>query len=174
MNFLFVLLVLNNIFYNSNLFLYIYLFIYNCTLLSLLFVFMSSVITNFKTMHSLSGYSFDGFLLISISVSLFSLAGVPPFVGFFSKLFLLNMLSNSNLASLYFLLFIILFLALYFYIQNLRFLHSSNTGYLTVSYVFNERRSLFITYYLLTTIFFLSFGFLLIDDLILLFLWLLF
>lgn len=165
-------MVLNNLFYNSNLFLYIYMFIYNLTLISIFFVLMSSIISNVKTIYSFSNYSFDSFFLISLSISIFSLAGVPPFIGFFSKLFILNILSNSNLFILYFMLFIILLLGLYFYIQNLRFLHSTNQGYSSNSYLLNERKSVNVYYFLLLVIFFLSSGFFIIDDLILIFLWL--
>ena len=138
------------------------------------FVLMSSIMSNTKTMHSFSNYSFDGFFLISLSISIFSLAGVPPFMGFFSKMFLLNILSDSNMALLYFFLLVVLLLALYFYIQNIRFLHSTNVGYYTISYVYNERKTLGVNYYLLILIFSLSLGFLLIDDLLLIFTWLFF
>jgi hypothetical protein len=73
---------------------------------------------------------------------------------------------------LYFILFVILLLALYFYIQNLRFLHSTNQGYSSSSYLSNERKSINIYYYSLFIVFFLSLGFFLIDDIILIFIWL--
>ena len=149
------------------------MFIYNVTLISIFFVLMSSVISGFKTLYSFSNYSFDSFFLISMSISIFSLAGVPPFIGFFSKLFILNILSNSNFSILYFILFVILFLALYFYVQNLRFLHSTNQGYSSSNYLLNERKSVNVHYYLLLVLFFLSLGLFLIDDLILIFIWLL-
>ena len=145
------------------------MFIYNVTLISIFFVLMSSLISNFKTLYSFSNYSFDSFFLLSLSISIFSLAGVPPFIGFFSKLFILNILSNSNMFILYFTLFVILLLALYFYIQNLRFLHSTNQGYSSSSYLSNERKSINIYYYSLFIVFFLSLGFFLIDDIILIF-----
>jgi len=148
------------------------MFIYNVTLISIFFVLMSSLISNFKTLYSFSNYSFDSFFLLSLSISIFSLAGVPPFIGFFSKLFILNILSNSNMFILYFILFVILLLALYFYIQNLRFLHSTNQGYSSSSYLSNERKSISIYYYSLFIVFFLSLGFFLIDDIILIFIWL--
>ena len=150
------------------------MFIYNCTLVSIFFVLMSSLVSNFKTLYSFSNYSFDSFFLLSLSIFIFSLAGVPPFIGFYSKIFLLNILSNSNFTLLYFLLFIILFLGLYFYIQNLRFLHTTNPGYSSNIYISNERKSIGIHYYLLMTIIILSLGFFLIDDILLIFLWLLF
>ena len=145
------------------------MFIYNCTLVSIFFVLMSSTLSSFKTIYSFSNYSFDSFFLLSLSIFLFSLAGVPPFIGFFSKLFLLNMLSNSNFTLLYFLLFIILFLGLYFYIQNLRFLHSTNYGVSSSAYTLNERKSVLIHYYIMLTTIIISLGFLFIDDIILFF-----
>jgi hypothetical protein len=87
---------------------------------------------------------------------------------------LLNILANSSFTLLYCLLFIILFLGLYFYIQNLRFLHSTNYGSLSFSYILNERKSVWIYYYILFMSITISFGFIFIDDIILFFIWLLF
>ena len=165
-------MVLNNIFYNSNVFLYIYMFVYNTALTSLFFIILSSVLSNFKTLHSFSNFNFDSFYTLILSTCLFSLAGVPPFLGFFSKLFILNLVSNSNFMLFYYFLFFILFLSLYFYIQNLRFLHSTNFNHSTQTYVFNENKCLFIHYFLLSSFIFLSSGFFLIDDLLLIFMWL--
>lgn len=150
------------------------MFIYNSTLVSIFFILMSSTLSSFKTIYSFSNYSFDSFSLLTLSIFLFSLAGVPPFIGFFSKLFLLNMLSNSNFTLLYFLLFVILFLGLYFYIQNLRFLHSTSYGTSSSSYTLNERKSISIYYFVLLVSIIVSLGFLFIDDIILFFIWLIF
>ena len=68
------------------------MFIYNITLTSLLFILYSSFLNNFKTLQSFSNFSFDSFYLLVLSICIFSLAGVPPFIGFFSKLFILNLI----------------------------------------------------------------------------------
>jgi len=166
-------LVLNNLFYNSNVYLYLYMFIYNVTLSTLLFILFSAFINNFKTLHSFSNFSFDSFYLLVITFCIFSLAGVPPFVGFFSKLFILNIVSNTNFFLMYFSLFIVLFLGLYFYIQNIRFLHSTNSGYSSHTYISNEKKNVPVYYFSIFSIILLSLGFIFIDDLLLIFMWLL-
>jgi len=163
-----------NFFYDINVYLYLYMYIYNITLIALFFVFFSVINFNFKTLYVLSNFSFDYFNLFFISLALFSIAGVPPFIGFFSKLFILNLLINFNFWLLYFIFFLILMLGLYFYVQNIRFLHTTNTKIAVLSkpFFFNERVLTFYYYYL----FFLSLnivnGFIILDDLLLLFTWL--
>lgn len=164
-------MVLNNLFYNSNFVLYVYMFIYNVTLINIFFVLMSSLITNTKTLYSFSNYNFDSFFILSLSISIFSLAGVPPFTGFFSKIFILNVLSNSNFFLLSFIFFIVLLLSLYFYVQNIKFLHSTNQGYSSYSYILNERKSISIHYYSLLVVLFISLGVFVIDDLLFIFIW---
>jgi len=166
-------MVLNNFFFNSNLYIYLYMFIYNITLTSLLFILYSSFLNNFKTLQSFSNFSFDSFYLLVLSICIFSLAGVPPFIGFFSKLFILNLILNSNFFLLYWVLFIVLFLGLYFYIQNIRFLHSTNLGYTSHNYILNEKKSISTFYFSIFSVLFISSGFTFIDDLILIFMWLL-
>jgi NADH:ubiquinone oxidoreductase subunit 2 (subunit N) len=104
---------------------------------------------------------------------LFSMAGVPPFIGFFSKIFILNLLINSNLFLFYFLFFVLLFVGLYFYIQNMRFLHSSNLSYSNKPYVINERSSVTLFYFAVLVMYLLIFGISYIDDILLLFIWIL-
>ena len=82
------------------------MFIYNLSVIGLFWVFFSFVNSDIKTLYSFSLFSFDSFYLFFLTVLIFSLAGVPPFMGFFSKLFLLNILVNKNFYYLYFLQFI--------------------------------------------------------------------
>jgi hypothetical protein len=74
---------------------------------------------------------------------------------------------------LYWVLFIVLFLGLYFYIQNIRFLHSTNLGYTSHNYILNEKKSISTFYFSIFSVLFISSGFTFIDDLILIFMWLL-
>lgn len=97
------------------------------------------------------------------------MAGVPPFVGFFSKLFILNIILNTNLLTLYFFLFILLLVGLYFYMQNLRFLHTSNKNSNDKPYLINERVPLSYYYFSITFMFFVIFGVVYIDDFLLFF-----
>lgn len=95
------------------------------------------------------------------------MAGVPPFTGFFAKLFILLLLSNSSLFLLYSLFVILLLTGLYFYVQNLRFLHSSKSSNTNLpnllSYQLSDTN--FFNYLVLIH-FFIIFGFVLLDDLI--------
>ena len=164
---------MSNTFYTSNVLLFAYMFIYNITLILVFWVITSNLTANMKSLYSFSNFSFDSHYLFFLTVSLFSMAGVPPFIGFFSKIFILNLLINSNLFLFYFLFFILLLVGLYFYIQNMRFLHSSNLSYMNKQYFMNERNVIAINYFAVVLLFFLIFGVAYVDDILLLFLWLL-
>jgi len=99
------------------------------------------------------------------------MAGVPPFIGFFSKLFILILLINNSFFIFYFLFFIVLFIGLYFYIQNIRFIHSTNLKIINKPYIFNIRNSLYFNYVIINFIIFIIFGLYLIDDVVLFFSW---
>ena len=162
-------MLLSNTFYTSNVLLFTYMFIYNVTLILVFCIITSNLTSNMKTLYSFSSFSFDSHYLFLLTVSLFSMAGVPPFIGFFSKLFILNLLVNSNLFLFYFLFFVLLFVGLYFYIQNMRFLHSSNLSYTNKQYFFNERNTVVLNYFAVFTMFILIFGISYMDDILLLF-----
>ena len=132
---------------------------------------MSFINSNFKTLHSFMGFSLNPFYLFTVTVLLFSMAGVPPFIGFFSKLFLIVLLTNSNFFLLYSIFFVTLFLGLYFYVQNIRFLHTTNHMTVTYTYTpsFNERSNILYYYISLTILIIIIFGFSYIDDLLLIF-----
>lgn len=162
--------------YNSidtTLVLFLYMFIYNISLFIVFLTLYQFINLNFKTIYSFSDLKFNFFFVIALSISLFSMAGVPPFLGFFSKLFILISLINSNFFIFYFFFFSLLFFGLYFYLQNIRFLFSTGTGKLNYSFMINLRSTT--SYYLIVYIFlfFLIFGFIFLDDLILFFSWML-
>lgn len=148
------------------------MFIYNTSLIILFWTLFNLITTNFKTLYSFSNLSFNSFYLLSITIILLSMAGVPPFIGFFSKLFLVKLLINNSFFLLYSLLFVVLFLGLYFYVQNLRFLHSTNSA--TVDFPFsnsNERVNINLYYITIIFLFITSFGLLYIDDILLYITW---
>ncbi len=156
-----------------NIYLYLYMFIYNLSVIGLFWVFFSFVNSDIKTLYSFSLFSFDSFHLFFITILIFSLAGVPPFVGFFSKLFLLNILINKNLYYLYFLLFVIILVGLYFYVQNVRFLHSSNSKNTSKIYwQGSEKVQIIFAYFALVSAFTITNGVIYLDDLLLVFTWL--
>ena len=163
-----------NHFHDSNILLFAYMFIYNTSLITLFWTLFSVVTTKFKTLHAFSGFSFNAFYLTLTTVLLFSMAGVPPFIGFFSKLFILTLITNNSFTLLYTIFFVVLFIGLYFYIQNIRFLHSTNSGELNYTYLSNNERVVPTFYY--STILVLTliiFGAIYIEDILLLFTWIL-
>jgi NADH:ubiquinone oxidoreductase subunit 2 (subunit N) len=113
--------------------------------------------------------SFNSFNLLVFTILLFSMAGVPPFIGFFSKLFILSLLTNNSFFILYFLFFVILFFGLYFYVQNIKFLYSTKLGELNYSYLKNEIVVLNYYYFVICILTVTCFGLFFIDDFILLF-----
>ena len=136
---------------------------------------LNLISSNFKTLHFFSGFSLNPFYLFTVTVLLFSMAGVPPFVGFFSKLFLIILLTSSNFFLLYSIFFITLFLGLYFYVQNIRFLHTTNLTSFDYQYTpsVNERSVILFFYISIFTLLLIILGFSYIDDLLLIFTWLL-
>lgn len=162
-----------NSFADTNILLFTYLFIYNTSVLAFLWTLLLTLTTKLKTLYSLSRLSLNSFHTFTLTVLIFSMAGVPPFVGFFSKLFLVVILATNSFALLYPTFCGVLLVGLYFYVQNIRFLLSTNAKSLTSSVLVNERYCIvaftFLTNVLLITIF----GLVLIDDVLILFRWLL-
>lgn len=166
-------MILYNDIFVSTVYLYTYMFVYNLSLILVFWILSSIFISSNKTLNSLAGFNLHSSSLFIISITLFSIAGVPPFTGFLTKLFLINLLLNQKLAYLYFLLFIILFIGLYFYIQNMRFLHSSDySSHETVKFNSQMYTSLGYSYYAVIMSFSLIFGIFYIDDVLLFFFWL--
>ena len=110
---------------------------------------MSLYSKSYKTLYSLSTFSFESSYLFFLTVFLFSLAGVPPFIGFFSKIYLLDILVDQGFFLLYSIFVVLLIFGLYFYVQNLRFLHSTNLKNSAKPFLKNERKSIALLYYLL-------------------------
>lgn len=166
------MLSLNYIF-DTNVYLFTYMFIYNVSLTSLFWSLFTVVLTKFKNLYSFSNFSFNYYLLLLLTVLLCSMAGVPPFIGFFSKIFVLTVLTNSSLVVLYSLFLFVLLLGLYFYVQNLRFIHSTSRSITNSPFLKNERVIPVFYYFSMYVTLFLLFGVFYVDDLLLVFTWLL-
>jgi NADH:ubiquinone oxidoreductase subunit 2 (subunit N) len=166
------MLFFNN-FLDTLVILFIYMFIYNLSLLLIFWTLQQFVSFNFKTLYSFSDLKFNFYFVIVLTIVLFSIAGVPPFLGFFSKLLILLVLLNSNFFFFYIFFFGLLFFGLYFYLQNIRFLYSTGYGKLNYAFSSNLRLSTIYFYFSFIIIFFLIFGFFFMDDFILYFYWLL-
>lgn len=147
-----------------------YLSVYNFTLAFLFWVMLSVLTLKLKTLYAFNNFSFSSYNVFLITIILFSVSGVPPFAGFFTKLlvFILNIANSFFL--FYTLFFVIVFLSLYFYIQNIRFLHSTNYQTNQVPYVGNERLILTFFYLSISLLIILISGFILFDEISLIFL----
>ena len=155
----------------TNILLFTYMFLYNLSLLSFIWTLLTVITTQVKSLHSLNGFSFNPYYLLLLTLLLMSMAGVPPFIGFFSKLFILTLLVNGSFFLFYSFFFTVLFLGLYFYIQNIRFLHSSNHKTLNYPYLCNERHVFYFYYFSLTVLLFITLGVFYVDDFLLFFTW---
>lgn len=164
-------MLFSNNFIETLVILYLYMFIYNLSLFLLFWTLQQFISSNFKTLYSFSDLKFNFFYTITITIVFLSIAGVPPFLGFFSKLLILVSLINSNFFFFYVFFFGLLFFGLYFYIQNIRFLYSTGTGKISYSFESMLRTPILYYYYTYIFLFFIIFGFFFIDDLFLYFYW---
>lgn len=137
---------------------------------SLALIFSVLALVKAKTFRSLTGLTKLGdfpllkFLLI---ISFLSLSGVPPFVGFFAKLFL-GLFFLSKGAYISFGLFIIFnVFAIYFYLQNMRYIFQQSTrkSFKTLTHTTYFDRGLLTVLIMLT--WFIAFGFLFLEGLLL-------
>jgi NADH:ubiquinone oxidoreductase subunit 2 (subunit N) len=99
--------------------------IYNLSLYLVFVTLFQFVNFELRTLYSFLDLGASNFFSRILIVSLFSMAGVPPFWGFFSKVFLFSLLCNTQFFLFFPLFFVLLFISLYFYIQNARFLNST-------------------------------------------------
>jgi NADH:ubiquinone oxidoreductase subunit 2 (subunit N) len=163
------------LFFNNSLdalvILFIYMFIYNISLIIIFWTLFQFISFNFKTVYSFTDLKFNFYFVTALSITLFSMAGVPPFLGFFSKLLILILLLNSGFFFFYTFFFGLLFFGLYFYLQNIRFLYSTGMGKINYANDGNVRMSSLYFYFTFTFIFLLIFGFSFMDDIVLYFYW---
>lgn len=156
-------------FSNNELFvmIFFYITIYSLTLLVLLTTF-DIYTTKFVTFNDFK-YITSFLIKILIISALLSMGGVPPFIGFFTKLLLLTILLNSyNIINLFIFLLILLF-ALYFYFKNVRFLLIPvNNLNITLTYLYINSYVYNMLYILLVFLFFLFFGFFYLNDIFIL------
>lgn len=148
-----------------------YIFIYNISLFPIFVVLFQLTNSTVKTIHLLGSVGLNSTLTKFLTIALLSSAGIPPFLGFFSKIFIFILLSSSYLTVFFFLFFFLLFTSLYFYIQTIRFLNTSNTQNTGAVFDKTNRHTPMAFYCTFPNIFFLIFGFLYLDDLTLFIKW---
>jgi len=158
-----------NFVFDTNVYLFTYMFIYNISLTTLFWSIFTVVLTKFKNLYSFSNFSFNHYLVLLFTVLLCSMGGVPPFIGFFSKIFILTLLTNSSLFLLYTIFLLVLLLGLYFYMQNIRFIHSTNSSIVNSPFLKNDRVIVVFYYFSVCVIVLTLFGMFYVDDLLLMF-----
>ena len=144
-----------------------YTSVYNFSLI-LFFISLSLIVSSRATttfyLANLPHYS----LLNKVTlISLFSMAGIPPFVGFFSKLLIFVILSNSYMFTLFPAFFTLLFSGLYFYLQNLRLVLTNDTSKTpSILYIqdLNTKLPITITLLMLSITSFILFGVFFLED----------
>lgn len=148
-----------------------YMLIYNLTSFLLFITLLQLAGFSTRTLYSFSNLETSNFFTKILALTLLSLAGVPPLLGFFSKIFVFVLLISSNLSTLFLPFFILVFSGLYFYVQNLRFLHSTNKTKVAVTNELQSSSSCIYITFALPLSFLLLFGFCYVDDLMLIALW---
>lgn len=165
-----ILIIVDN-FVSNLVSLFLYMSIYNISMISIFWLILNLLIIKKKTIFSFIYLKFNFFYNFMLLVTLLSIAGVPPFIGFFSKLLILLILTSSNFFILYFFFFILLFQGLYFYLQNLKFLNSNTNLSSNFQYLNQQKNSIFFLYFIIIFLYFSIVGFLFLDDLFLYFFW---
>ena len=150
-----------------------YMLIYNITSFLLFSSLLQVMNTNMKTLYAFATLGPSNVFTKVINISLLSLAGVPPLLGFFSKIFIFVLLSNSNLFVLFPPFFILLFIGLYFYIQNMRFLNASSPSTLEQPVELSLRVNFLYFTFAVPILFVVIFGFCYVEDVMLLVAWVL-
>lgn len=150
-----------------------YIFIYNITIATFILIIINHSKAYSKTLYQFSFFKNNPFENLSLSILFFSMAGIPPFLGFFSKLIILVLLTYTNFFLLYFNFFFLLFVGLYFYLQNLRFLYSSVSIKSNTLFFLYERNCVIYYNWIILVFFSLTTSCLFLDEIILYFTWLL-
>ena len=158
-----------NFFFDNIIIMYVYMFIYNISIFNLLLIISQYRLINFKTLYSLSDLSLNTFSLLTATVVIFSMAGVPPFLGFFSKVLILIALINSNFFFMFIFFFPLLFLGLYFYVQNIRFLYTTSYNYNLNNFYLNYKSNYMLILIATIIMIILILGFIIMQDLLLFF-----
>lgn len=148
-----------------------YLSVYNSSLVVVFYVLFQLSLVQLKTTFSFNSLTMGGPYVKLVVMSFFSMAGVPPMIGFFTKIFLFLLICGAGLAVGFPFIFTVLFTSLYFYIQNVRFLNASNTS--NTPFLYEQSVRTVPTFFTITysLAFFLTFGAAYLDDSLLVVRW---
>merc|ERR1712125_88638 len=110
----------------------LYLLVYIFTTFSVFCIFLISRLRQVKSYYLVDFNSFNSlklinpFLVFILCINLFSMAGIPPLTGFFSKYYLFLSLVEINNIKLLFCLIILSLISTYYYIRPINLLVFSN------------------------------------------------
>lgn len=113
---------------NGILFICIYLINLVCIFIFFLNLYDSKQKIHIETFYNLSGfYKTHKHLAFILILYLFSIAGIPPFSAFFSKLFLITSLFNESYYLVVFIIVITTFLSFFYYLRIVKTISYENT-----------------------------------------------
>jgi len=138
--------------------------IYIISLATIFFVFFFFNLNSFLNLSNIKIFSSSSFFYMVIILTLLSLVGMPPLLGFVGK-FLMVIFVNLKTQFLIFLIFVLLnLLMIYFYIQNFRFLVKKSNSTEFISFFKTNELNLNIIKILIFFLFFTTFGIFFFDD----------
>lgn len=108
---------------------YFYMIVYNLSLILFFMVFLQILQGDVRAMGALGKFSIDPIKGMLLVIALCSMAGVPPLFGFFTKVLVLVLLTNSSFPIFFIFFSVLLLVGLYFYMQNIRFLYNDSLTY---------------------------------------------
>uniref|UniRef100_A0AB39A6P0 NADH-ubiquinone oxidoreductase chain 2 n=1 Tax=Demicryptochironomus spatulatus TaxID=3231394 RepID=A0AB39A6P0_9DIPT len=129
------------------------------SLLSIIVIFMFNNLKIFNLNQIYSSFNFKFLTKTIIFIPLLSLGGLPPFLGFFPKWMMINLLVNMNLIFLLILMINFTLITLYFYlrISYSAFLLNHNEMNWNFNYHFNFKKKMIFSIFLFISIFGLMF-----------------
>lgn len=152
---------------------YTYLFVYNNALMILFLLFFQILQFEMKATIVFNKFHLNPFLLTSLAVVIFSMAGVPPMTGFFTKVLILLAILNNSFGSFFLFFGILLLVSLYFYMQNIRFLYANAEEFFEFPHWNTIRIVPQHAGYIIVGITFLVTGFVFMEDMWIVFSWIL-
>jgi NADH:ubiquinone oxidoreductase subunit 2 (subunit N) len=152
---------------------YLYMVVYNVSLILFFLVLFQVLQGDVRAMSALGKFGIDPIKSLLLVVALCSMAGVPPMLGFFTKLLVLVLVANSSFPVFFVFFAVLLLVGLYFYMQNIRFLYNDSLTY--VEHPFG-RETVVMPFIVLSSqclAFFLLLGVFLYDDMLQILFWVL-
>lgn len=153
---------------------YFYLTIYNISSIFIIWTLQTLGYSNNLSLFILSSLKSWPAISFIFTSTLFSMAGVPPFIGFFTKLFIFLSFLNKSLFFLIFYFIPIILLSLYFYIQNIRFIctFSFSKNYNSINFLTSKYISIYYIYFSIFNLLLIVLSTFFLFDILLFFKWL--